>query len=80
MVNHGLAQLIYEVRKHKVSVFIFQEESLRGGWAEGFPVTKELSFNMETWSQGSLRYCIVGDGAAADIGNLAELLKHAAGS
>jgi len=40
-------------------------------------VTKELSFNMETWSQGSLRYCILGDAAAADINNLAELLKRA---
>ena len=74
------AHLIYEVRKHKISVFIFQEGSLRGRWDEESPVTKELSFNMETWSQGSLRYCILGDAAAGDINNLAELLKHAAGS
>jgi anti-sigma factor RsiW len=74
------AHLIYGVRKHKISVFIFQEGSLRGRWDEGSPVTKELSFNMETWSQGSLRYCILGDAAAADINNLAELLKRAAGS
>jgi len=74
------AQLIYAVRKHKISVFIFREGSVRGRWDEGSPVTKELSFNMETWSQGSLRYCILGDAAAADINNLAELLKRAAGS
>jgi anti-sigma factor RsiW len=74
------AHLIYEVRKHKISVFIFQEGSLRGRWYEESPVTQELSFNMETWGQGSLRYCIIGDAAAADINNLAELLKHAAGS
>ena len=74
------AHLIYEVRKHKISVFIFQEGSLRGRWDEESPVTKELSFNMETWSQGSLRYCILGDAATADISNLAELLKHAAGA
>jgi len=74
------AHLIYEVRKHKVSVFIFQEGSLRGRWDEESPVTKELSFNMETWSQSSLRYCILGDAAAADINILAELLKRAAGS
>jgi anti-sigma factor RsiW len=74
------AHLIYGVRKHKISVFIFQEGSLRGRWDEGSPVTKELSFNMETWSQGSLRYCILGDAAAADINNLAELLKRTAGS
>ncbi len=74
------AHLIYAVRKHKISVFIFQEGSVRGRWDEGSPVTKELSFNMETWSQGSLRYCILGDAAAADINNLAELLKRATGS
>jgi anti-sigma factor RsiW len=74
------AHLIYAVRKHEISVFIFQEGSVRGRWDEESPVTKELSFNMETWSQGSLRYCILGDAAAADINNLAELLKRAAGS
>jgi len=74
------AHLIYGVRKHKISVFIFQEGSLRGRWDEGSPVTKELSFNMETWSQGSLRYCILGDAAEADISDLAELLKRTAGS
>ncbi len=74
------AHLVYAVRKHEISVFIFQEGSVRGRWDEESPVTKELSFNMETWSQGSLRYCILGDAAAADINNLAELLKRAAGS
>jgi anti-sigma factor RsiW len=74
------AHLIYRVRKHEISVFIFPEGSLRGRWDDRSAVTKELSFNMETWSQGGLRYCIVGDAAAADINNLAELLKRAAGS
>jgi anti-sigma factor RsiW len=74
------AHLIYKVRKHEISVFIFQEGSLRGRWDEEYPVTKELSFNMETWNQGGLRYCILGDAATADINNLAELLKHAARS
>jgi anti-sigma factor RsiW len=74
------AHLIYQLRKHEISVFIFQEGSFRGRWDQGSAVTKELSFNMETWRQGGLRYCIVGDAAAADINNLAELLKRTAGS
>ena len=74
------AYLIFEVRKHEISVFIFQEGSLRGRWGEGSPVTKGRSLNMGTWSQGGLRYCILGDAAATDINNLAELLKGAAGS
>jgi len=74
------AHLIYAVRKHEISVFIFQEAALRGKWDERSPVTSELSFNMETWSQGGLRYCVVGDAAATDINSLAELLKSAASS
>jgi anti-sigma factor RsiW len=74
------AHLIYEVRKHEISVFIFQEKSEWGRWDEESPVTKELSFNMETWSQGGLRYCLIGDASAGDINNLAELLKRAASS
>jgi hypothetical protein len=35
---------------------------------------------METWSQGGLRYCVVGDAAATDINSLAELLKSASSS
>ena len=73
------AHLIYQVRKHEISVFIFRENTLRAGWDGASEMTKELSFNMETWSQGNLRYCIVGDAAVADINNLADLLKHAAG-
>jgi anti-sigma factor RsiW len=74
------AHLIYAVRKHEISVFIFQEAALRGKWDEQSPATRELSFNMETWSQGGLRYCVVGDAAATDIDNLAALLKGGAGS
>jgi anti-sigma factor RsiW len=74
------AHLIYEVRKHEVSVFIFQEGALRSKWDEKSRVTRELSFNMETWSEGGLWYCVVGDAAATDVNNLSELLKRAARS
>src|ERR1700722_3640782 len=74
------AHLIYAVGKHELSVFIFQEATLRGKWDERSPVTRELSFNMETWSRGGLRYCVVGDAAATDINSLAELLKRAVSS
>jgi anti-sigma factor RsiW len=72
------AHLIYEVRKHEISVFIFQEGALRGKWDEKPHVARELSFNMATWSHAGLWYCVVGDAAATDVDNLAELLKRAA--
>jgi anti-sigma factor RsiW len=71
------AHLIYDVRKHHISVFVFQERSLPVRLNESSLAPKNLSFNMETWSQGGLRYFVIGDASAADIGSLAKLLKNA---
>ena len=73
------AQLIYDVRKHHISVFVFQERSLRGGLDENSLSPEKLPFNMETWSQGGLRYFVIGDAGARDIDSIAKLFK-AAGS
>lgn len=71
------AHLIYQVRKHQISVFIFQEGSLRARLDEDSAVGKRLSFNLETWSRGGLRYFVVGDAGASDIDALARLFKTA---
>jgi anti-sigma factor RsiW len=70
------AELIYQIRKHQISVFIFQD---RGGNAFGTSVgsQKAQSFNTESWSQNGLRYFVIGDAGHDDIHNLAELLKKA---
>jgi anti-sigma factor RsiW len=72
------AHLIYDVRKHHISVFVFQERSLPPRLDENSLAPKKLSFNMETWSQGGLRYFVIGDASAADIDSLAKLFKTAA--
>jgi anti-sigma factor RsiW len=36
---------------------------------------KNLPFNMETWSQGGLRYFVIGDASAPDLDNLAKLFR-----
>jgi len=71
------AHLIYDVRKHHISVFVFQERSLRlpGRLNENSFAPKNVSFNMETWSHGGLRYFVIGDASAADIDSLAKLFK-----
>ena len=71
------AHLIYDVRKHHISVFVFQEQSLRARLDENYLSSKQLPFNMETWSQGGLRYFVIGDASAADIDSLAKLFKAA---
>lgn len=69
------AHLIYDVRKHHISVFVFQERALPAR-LDNDPVSpKQLTFNMETWTQGGLRYFVIGDASTADIDSLATLFK-----
>ena len=70
------AHLIYDVRKHHISVLVFQERSLPARLGEN-PVSRKQPFNMETWSQGGLRYFVIGDTSSADIDSLAKLFKAA---
>jgi anti-sigma factor RsiW len=71
------AHLIYDVRKHHISVLIFPERSLKlpASLGENSLSPKKVPFNMETWSQGGLRYFVIGDASAADIDSLAKLFK-----
>ena len=70
------AQLIYQIRKHEISVFIFQDRTM-----ETAPITSDvtnaLSFNVENWSQNGLHYFVVGDVNADDIRALSKLLRDA---
>jgi len=72
------AQLIYDAGKHHISVFIFQQRSLPARLDENSLSPKNLPFNLQTWSQGGLRYFVIGDASAADIDGLAQLFKAAA--
>jgi anti-sigma factor RsiW len=71
------AHLIYDVRKHHISVFVFQERSLPARLTDRSLRPGKLSFNMETWNQGGLRYFVIGDASASDIDSLAKLFKTA---
>jgi anti-sigma factor RsiW len=70
------AHLIYQIRKHEVSVFIFQD---RGEETASLPSgpAHALSFNEENWTQNGLRYFVVGDVGADDVQKLSKLLRDA---
>jgi anti-sigma factor RsiW len=70
------AQLIYRLRKHQISVFIFQDRALPVSLTGSFG-NPQLSFSNETWIQEGLRFFVVGDTGAADNERLSELLKAA---
>ncbi|MGB0008244.1 MAG: zf-HC2 domain-containing protein [Candidatus Sulfotelmatobacter sp.] len=70
------AHLIYQVRKHEISVFILPErrdemQRLGSGTVDA------LSFQMDSWTKNGLRYFVVGDASADDIRALSKLLRDA---
>jgi len=69
------AQLLYQVRKHEISVFIFQDRVGERWLATSSPVANRMSFNMESWTANGLRYFVVGDAGAEDIARLSEMLR-----
>ena len=71
------AELIFQIRKHQISVFIFQEHALDDGLGSLNGPSHQLTFNMNTWTQNGLRYVVVGDASGADIAALSQLLKAA---
>jgi anti-sigma factor RsiW len=71
------AYLIYDVRKHHISVLVFQERSLPARLDKDAVSPKKQPFNIETWSQNGLRYFVIGDASAVDIDSLAKLFKTA---
>src|SRR5271169_5864091 len=70
------AELIFRVRQHQISVFIFQEQALGNTRAED-AVQTALSFNVRSWSHNGLRYVVIGDVSAQDLDKLSELIKAA---
>jgi anti-sigma factor RsiW len=78
-LNHRpVAQLLYKLRKHELTVFILEDQP--GTNFSGAGSIRERGFSIETWSNGGLRYSVVGDAGATDIHALAELLRAAAHS
>jgi anti-sigma factor RsiW len=70
------AHLLFQVREHRISVFVFQERPEAGGLELG----SRPGFNVETWEEAGLRYVVIGDANRADIHELSELMKRAARS
>lgn len=72
------AGLLFQFRKHRLSVFIFQD---RVAWrkigADGAP-QQHASYWVESWSADGLRYFVVADTSAANVAQLGRLMKSAA--
>jgi anti-sigma factor RsiW len=74
------AQLLFDVGKHRLSVFVFQEHPGIMPFNAGITTTHKLAFNMETWSEGGLRYIVISDAEPDAVHRLSELLRRVARS
>jgi len=70
------AELIFKVRKHLISVFIFQDRALRVDFSASEPNFGQ-SFQPESWKQGELHYFAIGDASLEDLRALRALLENA---
>jgi anti-sigma factor RsiW len=70
------AHLIYRLRQHEISVFVFQDRGSETAVSASAPISK-LSFTVESWTKNGLRYFVVGDVGAQDIERLSKLLRDA---
>jgi anti-sigma factor RsiW len=69
------AELIFRVRQHQISVFIFQDQP--GSSRTNESVRTALSFQVRTWSLNGLQYFVIGDASPQDLDNLSTLIKNA---
>lgn len=73
------AHLIYDLRDHHISVFIFREQPdlTRAFHARDFS-QQLLNFSVESWSANGMRYFVIGDASSTSIQQLSNLLRQAA--
>src|SRR6202451_3490732 len=70
------AELIFRVRQHQISVFIFQERAV--GELYALNAGRDASsFNVRSWKENGLVYFAISDVGGQDLDKLRELMKGA---
>jgi anti-sigma factor RsiW len=72
------AELLYSVRKHVLSVFIFKDSPELDRALGTGGLRHQLSFSVESWAEGGLRYIIITDAGRADVDDLRARFVQAA--
>ena len=70
------AQLVFSVRKHSISVFIFPDHGESTVLGNQQSPVRKMGFETETWVEDGLRYFAVSDGEAQDVRQLCDLLAQ----
>lgn len=70
------AELLYQIRKHQITVFIFQA---RQNAMQSLRSSSDLSFTVEEWVQGGLKFYLVTDAPREDAEKLVSMLRDVNG-
>jgi anti-sigma factor RsiW len=70
------AQLIFAVRKHRISVFMVRESPAVAALGNDSSPVRRTGFSTQTWVEGGIRYFAISDVNPADIRQLCDLLKQ----
>jgi anti-sigma factor RsiW len=68
------AELLYEIRKHRISIFVFQADSNE---KPAVRPDHPLGFTVETWRQAGLQFSLVTDVAPDDARRLKSMFEDA---
>jgi anti-sigma factor RsiW len=71
------AHLLFDLRKHEISVFITQLNRSSMLRDAGLVSSRENGFNIESWQQNGLHYFIVSDAGSDDVHALASMFRAA---
>ena len=69
------AQLIFAVRQHRISVFIFRESGETASLGEQTSPARRTGFETQSWTEDGIRYVAISDVNPQDVRQLCELLK-----
>ena len=67
------AEVVYQIRQHKISVFIFQAKDAAGQAVSN----RDQSFTVDGWRQGGLQFYLVTDANKEDAGKLVTMFQDA---
>jgi anti-sigma factor RsiW len=70
------AQLIFTVRQHRISVFIFREVGETAALGEQTAPIRKAGFQTQSWTEDGIRYFAISDVNPQDVRQLCDLLKR----
>jgi anti-sigma factor RsiW len=70
------AQLIFAVRQHRISVFVFRDTGEEKALGEQTSPVRRMGFQTQSWAEDGIRYFAISDVNPHDVRQLCELLKQ----